>query len=67
MTVQVVDSITLWNGSYGLLVTPPGFGPRVVRDDDFALRAAYKFVEHLRCPQSGGLAYNPGSHTRSND
>jgi hypothetical protein len=34
MTVQVLDSITLWNGSHGVMLTPLGFGAGVVQDND---------------------------------
>lgn len=34
MTVQVHDSITLWDGSHGVLVTPLGFGGGAVQPKD---------------------------------
>ena len=34
MTVQALDSITLWDGTHGVLVTPLGFGDDVVQCDD---------------------------------
>lgn len=33
MTVQVLDSITLWNGRHGVPLTPLGFGAGVVQDN----------------------------------
>jgi len=34
MTVQVLDSIALWDGTPGVILTPLGFGVSVVEDND---------------------------------
>lgn len=34
MTIQVLDSITLWDGTPGVMLTPLGFGSGLVVNDD---------------------------------
>lgn len=56
MTVQVHDSITLWDGSHGVLVTPLGFGNGVVQTNDLPDRVVLA-LEDSTALQRGYIAH----------
>lgn len=56
MTVQVLDSITLWDGSQGVLVTPLGFGSGAVQRNDQPERVVLA-LEDSTALQRGYIAH----------
>lgn len=56
MTVQVLDSIALWDGSHGVLVTPLGFGDGAVQTNDLPNRVVLA-LEDSTALQRGYVAH----------
>ena len=54
MTVQVLDTITLWDGTRGVILTPLGFGDGVVQTSDLRVRLA---LEDSSALQRGYVAH----------
>lgn len=56
MTVQVLDSITLWDGTHGVILTPLGFGDGVVQNNDLPNRPVLA-LEDSTALQRGYVAH----------
>ncbi len=56
MTVQILDSIALWDGTRGVILTPLGFGAGVVEENDLPDRIALA-LEGSTALQRGYVAH----------